>query len=308
MVWSLCQLAFTCLLVPYAVSFRSTMPSVVCRGPCTKDPLQMTAYDGYALLFDCDGVIVETEEMHRVAYNAAFARFGLRIPSSGEEVVWSKSYYDILQNTVGGGKPKMKHHFNNVAKEWPKPNDREVPSTDEEKTALVDDLQDAKVEHYKTLIGSGAATCRPGIKELMDEAILDPNLKVGICTAATKGGFLPLVHALLGEDRLNKLDVLIVGDDVERKKPDPLIYNTARERLGLTSDKCIVIEDSMVGLRAAKGAGMRCIITYTDSTQGEDFYGEGADAKLLNMNGIKLNDVFQPLLAGSHELLEKFRD
>ena len=113
----------------------------------------MTAYDGYALLFDCDGVIVETEEMHRVAYNAAFARFGLRIPSSGEEVVWSKSYYDILQNTVGGGKPKMKHHFNNVAKEWPKPNDREVPSTDEEKTALVDDLQDAKVVCTRTDVG-----------------------------------------------------------------------------------------------------------------------------------------------------------
>jgi beta-phosphoglucomutase-like phosphatase (HAD superfamily) len=40
------------------------------------------------------------------------------------------------------------------------------------------------------------------------------------------------------------------------------------------SGRCVVIEDSLVGLRAAKGAGMRCIITYTESTKNEDFYGE----------------------------------
>ena len=37
--------------------------------------------------------------------------------------------------------------------------------------------------------------------------------------------------------------------------------------------RCVVIEDSIVGLKAAKGAGMRCIITYTESTENEDFYG-----------------------------------
>ena len=62
--------------------------------------MSMTAdYSGYALLFDCDGVIVETEEMHRVAYNSAFTKYGLKLPS-GKQVEWSKEYYDILQNTV----------------------------------------------------------------------------------------------------------------------------------------------------------------------------------------------------------------
>ena len=42
----------------------------------------------------------------------------------------------------------------------------------------------------------------------------------------------------------------------------------------------VVIEDSMVGLRAAVGAGMKCLITYTPSTAAEDFYGEGAAAKV----------------------------
>ena len=48
----------------------------------------------------------------------------------------------------------------------------------------------------------------------------------------------------------------MAGDDVTRKKPDPLIYNLARERIGLPAAKCVVVEDSLVGLRAAVGADM----------------------------------------------------
>lgn len=53
--------------------------------------------DKFALLFDCDGVIIETEELHRLAYNAAFKEFNLQI--EGEPVEWSIAYYDVLQNT-----------------------------------------------------------------------------------------------------------------------------------------------------------------------------------------------------------------
>ena len=265
-------------------------------------------FSGYALLFDCDGVIVETEEMHRVAYNAAFKKYGLKL-DNGEPVVWSVEYYDILQNTVGGGKPKMHHYFNNEVKYWPEGVDGHSTESEEGQIKLVDALQDAKVEAYKGIIDSGVE-CRPGIKELMDSALANPSLKVGICTAATKGGFYPLIEALLGKERLDKLDVLIVGDDVPRKKPDPLIYNTAKDRIGVSPEKCVVIEDSMVGLRAAKGAGMNCIITYTASTASADFYGEGADAKMLSIDGVTLSEIFEPLkeAGASAVLLEKRRD
>ena len=54
-------------------------------------------------------------------------------------------------------------------------------------------------------------------------------------------------------------------------QPDPLIYNTACEKLGLKPSECIVIEDSTVGLNAAKAAGMKCMITYTSTGKGEPF-------------------------------------
>lgn len=55
-------------------------------------------------------------------------------------------------------------------------------------------------------------------------------------------------------------------------------------RLGLPNQACLVIEDSIVGLRAAKSADMRCVITYTEQTADEDFYGFGADAKMLDFS------------------------
>ena len=118
----------------------------------------------------------------------------------------------------------------------------------------------------------------------MDEAIAQPRLAVGICSASTRGGFEKVVDAVVGHDRLERMNVIIAGDDVDSKKPDPMIYNLAAQRLDLDPGACVVIEDSIVGLKAAKAAGMRCCITYTPSTKGEDFYAHGADAKLQDFS------------------------
>ncbi|KAJ8608443.1 hypothetical protein CTAYLR_009597 [Chrysophaeum taylorii] len=235
-----------------------------------------------ALLFDCDGVLVETEELHRTAYNQAFEAFGLRI--GGEPVHWSASYYDRLQNTVGGGKPKMRYHFTQEVGAWPVVlgGARPQPANDEQGEALIDDLQDYKTECYKKLVDT--AHPRPGILEVMDDAIATPGLAVGICSASTRGGFEKVVDAVVGPIRLAKLDVIIAGDDVRAKKPAPDIYNLASQKLGVDPQNCVVVEDSLVGLRAARAAGMHCIITYTSSTAAEDFYGEGAAAKLVDFS------------------------
>ena len=106
----------------------------------------------------------------------------------------------------------------------------------------------------------------------------DPSIAVGICSAATKAGFEKVVNSVVGPERLSKMDVIMAGDDVTRKKPDPLIYNLAREKVGLPSNQCVVVEDSLVGLRAALGANMPCIITPCPSSDVPDFMAEGAKA------------------------------
>ena len=67
------------------------------------------------------------------------------------------------------------------------------------------------------------------------------------------------------------------------------------------SRQCVVVEDAAVGLRAAKAAGMRTLVTYTASTAREDFYGLGADAKLSDLCATKdgkaltLDAIFGPI-------------
>lgn len=247
----------------------------------------------YALLFDCDGVILETEELHRLGYNKAFDEFDLTI--DGEPVHWSVEYYDMLQNTIGGGKQKMMFHFREKGA-FPMSGNKPAPTTDEEKQALVDALQTFKTAQYKEILATEAVP-RPGLLELMDQALNDPTIAVGVCSASTKEAAIKTLDLTLGPERVAKLNVCILGDDVSAKKPDPLIYNTARERLGLSAEKCVVIEDSLIGLQAAKGANMKCVITYTSSTEAVDFYGNGADAKVpdLASKNVQLNDIFGPL-------------
>jgi hypothetical protein len=71
--------------------------------------------------------------------------------------------------------------------------------------------------------------------------------------------------------------------------------------------RCVVIEDSLVGLRAAKAAHMRCLVAYTASTRLQDFYAEGADATVSSLAQVRLADIFQPLHEGRQGLLLRQR-
>ena len=128
-----------------------------------------------------------------------------------------------------------------------------APQTPEEQQALIDALQKDKTKRYKALVES-SAVCRPGVLDLMDEALADPTIAVGVCSASTKEAAQRTLSVTLGQERVDKLDVCILGDDVSEKKPSPLIYNEAAKRIGIANDRCVVIEDSLIGLKAAKGA------------------------------------------------------
>ncbi|KAK9812072.1 hypothetical protein WJX73_003157 [Symbiochloris irregularis] len=221
-----------------------------------------------AFIWDCDGVIIDSEEFHRLAYNASFQHSDVKV--DGKVSDWSVKYYDELQNSIGGGKAKMRHYFNTNS--WPSSKILpDVPQTDDEKTALIDELQDWKTTHYQEIVAT-KAEARPNVLRLFDEA-KDMGLKMAVCSAATKSSAIAVVENLLGAERYRNLDVFMAGDDVPEKKPDPSIYRIAAERMGLDPSECLVIEDSTIGVQAATGAGMKCIVTYTHSTADQDFAG-----------------------------------
>ncbi|GER49617.1 haloacid dehalogenase-like hydrolase superfamily protein [Striga asiatica] len=242
-----------------------------------------------ALIFDCDGVILESEHLHRQAYNDAFAHFNVRCPSSpsSSPLNWSEEFYDELQNQIGGGKPKMRWYFKEHG--WPTSTifDKS-PVKDEDRAVLIDVLQDWKTERYKEIIKSGTVEPRPGVLRLMDEAKASGK-KLAVCSAATKSSVILCLENLIGMERFQSLDCFLAGDDVKEKKPDPLIYLTAVERLGISEKDCLVIEDSVIGLQAATGAGMSCVISHTPSTANQDF--KEAAAVYPNLSNVRLADL-----------------
>ena len=186
----------------------------------------------------------------------------------------TQEFYDVFQNRVGGGKPKMRAYFSDNG--WPTTtahtDPTTVPATQEEREAVIDILQEWKSARYQALILAGAMDARPGVLRLMDEA-REAGINLGVCSAATKSSVLAVLPVLLGEGRFKGLDVFLAGDDVAAKKPDPAIYREAARRLGVDPASCVVIEDSAIGAAAAAGAGMRCVVTYTRSTKTQTFPG-----------------------------------
>ncbi|EME32058.1 haloacid dehalogenaselike hydrolase [Galdieria sulphuraria] len=207
------------------------------------------------IIFDCDGVLIDSEELHRISYNKSF-----QLHHTG--VVWDEPLYEMLQNTVGGGKEKITWYFTKVG--WPS-----GISTEEEKRLLVNSIHQDKTQYYIELLRKSTIPLRPGIARFIDEAYAR-GYRLCVCSAANQRAVNLVMERVLKE-RAGKFCLVLAGDVVSRKKPDPEIYLLAKDKLGLSRESCVVIEDSQIGLQAAKAAGLRCIITPTKYTESQNF-------------------------------------
>lgn len=232
-----------------------------------------------ALIFDCDGVLVDTErDGHRVAFNMAFAEKGLGVE-------WDVPTYGALLE-VAGGKERMRHYFDE--------NGRPEGVTDWDE--YIKELHRLKTDLFRGIIESGRLKLRPGVARLVDEAT-SAGVRLAVCSTSNERAVKLIVEKLLGPDRRRKFSAILAGDVVSKKKPDPAIYDLAKRRLGLDGGECMVVEDSRNGLLAAKAAGMHCVITTNGYTEAEDFaeadavYPELGDEPNVNVTVAHLKEL-----------------
>jgi HAD superfamily hydrolase (TIGR01509 family) len=136
---------------------------------------------------------------------------------------------------------------------------------------LIPELHKKKTAIFTELIANGSLPLRPGVARIVDDAHA-AGVRLGVCTTSDPKA-IDGVLDLLGAKRKSWFEIVLAGDVVKKKKPDPEIYNLAKQRLGLDARDCVVIEDSRNGLLAALGAGIRCLITTSAYTLDEDFGG-----------------------------------
>ncbi|KUJ85471.1 phosphatase [Ruegeria marisrubri] len=203
-----------------------------------------------AFVFDVDGTLAETEELHRRAFNETFTEAGL-------DWHWDRSLYRELLGTTGG-KERIRAFMRDYAPETA-PTEDDIPA-----------LHARKTWRYAELVAEGTLSLRPGIADLIANARAE-GLQVAVATTTN----LPNVEALTratGQGPAPQIfDAIAAGDMVKAKKPAPDVFLLAAEMLGLPPTACLAFEDSRNGLISAKAAGMACIVSPGPYTEGQDF-------------------------------------
>jgi HAD superfamily hydrolase (TIGR01509 family) len=207
------------------------------------------------LLFDVDGTLAETEEIHRQSFNRSFERAGL-------DWHWSQELYAELL-AVTGGKERIRHYLAEYLPDFEAPVklDEYIAALHADKTAI-----------YTEAVASGDIPMRPGVRRLLAEA-RDAGLRLAIATTTTPVNVTALLRHNLASDAETWFDLIAAGSVVAAKKPAPDIYHYALERLSVRAEECLAFEDSENGLRAARNAGLETLVTVSQYTRDQDFSG-----------------------------------
>lgn len=196
-----------------------------------------------AIIFDVDGTLSETEEVHRHAFNGAFREKGL-------DWHWSRKLYKKLLD-VSGGKERIRQFIDQHHRQYP-----EIDDLDE----FIRDIHLTKTAKYTRMVLDGKASLRPGIRQLIRNTAIN-GYRLAIATTTSIPNVEALLSAAFGGEGMALFEVICAGDSVPAKKPAPDIYIAALERLKLRADECIAIEDSRNGLLSAVAAGIPTVIT-----------------------------------------------
>lgn len=200
-----------------------------------------------ALIFDVDGTLAETEDLHRQAFNRAFSSLGL-------PWTWDPALYaDLLK--VMGGKERLVHYIETAH-----------PADAEALLARLPEIHGLKTRIYGSLVDSGMLGLRPGIARLLAEA-REGGVALAVATTTSRENVDALIAANFPRGE-KPFDVIAAGDEAARKKPAPDVFLLALERLGVDAREAVAFEDSAAGIRSALDAGLPVLATrsrYTPS-------------------------------------------
>ncbi|MCA9935729.1 MAG: HAD family phosphatase, partial [Anaerolineales bacterium] len=201
--------------------------------PTTNNQLPITT-----VIFDMDGLMVDTEPLARRAWDAVLAEHGYAMDDA------------VYANMVGR---RSDESGQMVLDAYPLPLSRDA-------------LIAQKTKHFRVMLAHGAPVM-PGLHELVAE-LEQRSIPWGVATSS------PRTHAAIILEQLGLTAVcqaIAAGDEVAQGKPAPDIYQLAAQRMGVSAAQCVALEDSAPGCRAAIAAGMRGVAVPNGHTTPADF-------------------------------------
>ncbi len=209
-----------------------------------------------AIIFDMDGVIIDSNSLHYNAWNSLFkTKFNVEIEK------------DFFASQLG----KRAEHFTQALLD-------KYNIKGEDPNFLFKDKADFFNNYFDNL------KLKHGVLESLNR------IRDGYKIALATGGKRFFVNFLFNKFDLQKyFDFTITGDDVEHAKPNPEIFLKVAEKFLLQPEECLVIEDAQMGLEAAKSAKMHCIVIPDELTKSQDF--SKADKILSSLDELSLDVI-----------------
>lgn len=210
-----------------------------------------------ALIFDFDGLILETERPAYLSWKELYESYGCRLA------------FEKWQTTIGTIPPPF-DPFDLLEKQLGQPVDRE---------ALASKRSARELEIIAT------QSIMPGVQEYLTSA-KRLGLKIGLASSSDCDW---VTGHLEQRGLLDYFDCLRGWDDVPRTKPDPALYLSALAGLNVRADQAVALEDSSHGVTAAVHAGIYCVAVPTDMTRSMSF--DHADLVLDSLSDLSLEDL-----------------
>jgi len=184
----------------------------------------------YAVLWDMDGVLVDSGPFHWQAWEKLSREVGFLMSYEDFQRTFGWRNEEILRELLG-------------------------PPISDQRVA---ELGDRKEELYRDAV-RGNVKPLPGAIELLRK-LRETGFRQAVASSAPRANIELILEELEIE---GDFDAVLCDRDVERGKPDPQIFLRAAERLGVVPPRCLVIEDAVMGVRAARGAAMACLAVAT---------------------------------------------
>jgi beta-phosphoglucomutase len=218
-----------------------------------------------AAIWDMDGTLVDTAELHFLAWREVCRELGRSFDRADFAATFGQRNPEILSIIFG---------------------DRFSPQE-------VDAIGDRKEELYRDAARQGV-TLLPGVAELLD-GLHRAGFRQAIGSSAPHAN-LDLILEMTGITRY--LGAVVGMEDTSRGTPDPEVFLVAARRLGVPPGRCVVFEDAVAGVQAARAGAMRCVAVRFVAHHSEEKLREaGADLVVGSLEAIGPEDVLRLLEA-----------
>ncbi len=179
-----------------------------------------------AVIFDMDGLMLDTEPIYKLAWQRAAADLGCDLHD--------ELYFTLIGRTNADGEALLRAAFG--------------------PTFAVDAFRQRWAAYWYDQIATSGAPMKAGLDEVL-RLLDEQRIPKAIATSSNRDDAVFVL-----KDLANRFDVLITGHDVAHGKPAPDIFVLAARRLGVAPARCLVLEDSEAGITAAHRAGMLAIM------------------------------------------------